>query len=66
LGSDRGLAEIAEIVHDVDLKDSKFGRSEAQGIDKVIIGLGEICKDDHQLLELGGRVFDALYAYMGK
>ena len=66
MGSDRGLMGIAEIVHDIDLKDSKFGRSEAKGIDKVILGLGEICKDDYQLLELGGKVFDALHACMKK
>jgi hypothetical protein len=65
LGSDRGLMGIAEIVHDIDLKDSKFGSSEARGIDKVIIGLGEICEGDYQLLEIGGKVFDALYACMG-
>ena len=66
LGSDRGLTGIAEIVHDIDLKDSKFGRPEVSGIDEVILGLREICEDDYQLLELGGKVFDALYACMKK
>jgi len=31
-----------------------------------IIGLGEMCEDDYQLLELGGNVFDALYACIEK
>ena len=29
---DPGLQAIAEIVHDIDLKDAKFGRDEAAGI----------------------------------
>jgi len=66
LGGNTALAEIAEIVHDIDLKDSKFGREEARGVDEVIIGLGEICENDDQLMEAGGRVFDALYARMKK
>ena len=66
LGGDTALAEIAEIVHDIDLKDSKFGREEARGVGEIIIGLGEICENDDQLMEAGGRVFDALYARMSK
>jgi len=62
--SEHALTEIAEIVHDIDLKDAKFGRIEARGIDEVITGLGKICKDDYQLLELGEKIFDALYARM--
>jgi hypothetical protein len=58
------LTEIAEIVHDIDLKDAKFGRIEVSGIDGVITGLGKICKDDYHLLELGEKIFDALYARM--
>ncbi len=66
LGGNTALAEIAEIVHDIDLKDGKFGREEARGVDEVIIGLGEICENDDQLMEAGGRVFAALYARMKK
>ena len=65
LTSDPALAEIAEIVHDIDLKDAKFGRPEARGIDEIITGLGEIYDDDQQLMDIGGRVFDALYVRMG-
>ena len=66
LQEDHSLVEIAEIVHDIDLKDGKFAREEARGIDEVIIGLREICEDDYQLMETGGKVFDALYARMKK
>src|SRR5207244_12983763 len=35
---DRGLVPIAEIVHDIDLKDAKFNRPEPSGIDRLIAG----------------------------
>lgn len=57
------LAQIAQIVHDIDLKDDKFGRSEAEGINQIIIGLGQKLKDDKKLLERGMEVFDSLYQY---
>ena len=36
---DPALRAIAEIVHDIDLKDAKFGRTEAAGIDQLIAGI---------------------------
>ncbi len=33
---------------------------------EIIVGLGEIYEDDHQLMEAGGKVFDALYERMKK
>jgi hypothetical protein len=64
---DKALQAIAEIVHDADLKDAKFGREEAKGVDVVIKGLAAVISDDHALLEQGILVFDALYAsFSGK
>ena len=37
--ADPALAPIAEIVHDVDLKDGKFGRPDAAGIKQLLEGL---------------------------
>src|SRR4051794_22120125 len=37
--SDSALGPIAEIVHDIDLKDGKFARAEAEGIKTLIAGL---------------------------
>lgn len=62
---DKALQEVAEIVHDADLKDTKFGRDEAKGVDAVIKGLAAIIADDHALLERGFVIFDALYAGLG-
>ena len=57
------LRAIAEIVHDIDLKDSKFGRPEAAGIDHVIAGIAMRHKDDEPRLRDGGAVFASLYEY---
>jgi hypothetical protein len=66
LGGDPALRELAEIVHDIDLKDGKFNRLEAAGLDGVVRGLGELLKDDRKLLRQSGVVFDGLYALLGK
>lgn len=59
--TDAALKEIAEIVHDIDLKDDKFGREEAKGIDIIIKGLGVVIADDQDLLRQGFILFDGLY-----
>jgi hypothetical protein len=56
------LRRIAEIVHDIDLKDGKFGRSEAAGVAQVIDGVIAATGDDEQRIVRGGAVFDDLYA----
>jgi hypothetical protein len=66
LGDDPGLRAIAEIVHDVDLKDSKFNRLEAAGFAAVVDGLVEAYPDDRERLDRCGAVFEGLYALYGK
>jgi hypothetical protein len=55
------LQTISEIVHDIDLKDNKYGRKEAEGIEQIIAGLSHRLRDDNKLLEKGMEIFDALY-----
>jgi len=59
----RALASIAEIVHDIDMKDQKFNRPEAAGLDTVVRALAAALKDDHKILEAGSGILDALYVY---
>jgi hypothetical protein len=59
---DPALAEIGQIVHDVDIKDAKFGRSEAAGIAALVDGLVLAYPDDAERLERGGTIFEGLYA----
>jgi hypothetical protein len=58
---DKALGEIAEIVHDIDLKDQKFKRPEASGIDAIIRSLSDSLQDDHKTVEIGSVILDALY-----
>ncbi|HHT9106490.1 MAG TPA: chromate resistance protein ChrB domain-containing protein [Candidatus Wujingus californicus] len=58
---DDALQTISEIVHDIDLKDNKYGRKEAEGIEQIIAGLSQRLMDDNKLLEKGMEIFDALY-----
>jgi hypothetical protein len=62
---DPRLTHLAEIVHEVDLRDQKFHREEARGIDLAIRALVTALKDDHELLAHGLTLFDGLYATMG-
>ena len=63
---DGALVAIGEIVHDIDLKDAKFGREEASGIGHLMTGLGNAQGDDMVRIERGGAMFDDLYAYFRK
>ncbi len=55
------LVAISQIVHDLDLKDQRFGRKEAAAIGLVIEGLQLSKGDDHDLLAQGMGMFEALY-----
>ena len=59
---DDALQTISEIVHDIDLKDNKYCRKEAEGIEQIIAGLSQRLSNDNKLLEKGMEIFDALYS----
>jgi hypothetical protein len=61
--SDSGLREIGEIVHDVDLKDAKFGRQDALGFERMVAGIALAHKEDNLRLERACAVLDDLYEY---
>ena len=56
------LRTLAEIVHEVDLRDGKFDRPEMEGVDLAVRGLAAIIKDDDALLAQGLALFDGIYA----
>jgi hypothetical protein len=66
LADSKGLREISEIVHDIDLKDDKFHRLEAAGLNAIIDGLSKVLRDDRKLLQQASIVFDGLYALLNK
>ena len=61
--ADPALAAIGEIVHDIDLKDGKFGRDETSGIAGLISGIAAANPDDDRRIAEGASVFDNLYRY---
>jgi len=56
-----GLSSIAEIVHDIDVKDGKFGRAETAGVASLVAGLALLNREDEKRIELASSLFDALY-----
>jgi hypothetical protein len=61
--SEPALKQIAEIVHDIDLKDKKFGREDALGLDRLIAGIAMANPEDEKRLAEGSAVFNSLYEY---
>ena len=59
---DPALAAIGELVHDIDCKDGKFGRSEAAGFARMIEGIVGQHAGDEARLTRGAAVLDDLYA----
>ncbi|HEY8225472.1 MAG TPA: chromate resistance protein ChrB domain-containing protein [Pyrinomonadaceae bacterium] len=64
LSDSKGLREIAEIVHDIDLKDDKFHRLEAVGLNAVVNALSAALRNDRKLLQQTSAIFDGLHSLL--
>jgi hypothetical protein len=64
--NDPALRAIAEIIHDIDLRDSKYGRDEAVGIRTLIDGIALRTPDDLERIAQGTDLFNNLYEVFGK
>jgi hypothetical protein len=60
------LTEIAEIVHDADLMDEKYGRPESEGLDIVIRGMQLDLPNDEVLLRYTNALYNGLYTYLSR
>lgn len=58
---DPALGQIGEIVHDIDLKDGRFGRPETAGVERLVAGIALRHRDDRARLREASAIFDALY-----
>lgn len=58
---DGAVERLAAIVHDLDLKDGRFGVREAPVVAAIIEGLQLAKSDDDPLLDAGMTLFDSLY-----
>jgi hypothetical protein len=59
--ADPALKAIAEIIHDIDLKDGKFGRPQTAGIAHVISGICRTQGDDDARVARGTELFNDIY-----
>jgi hypothetical protein len=55
-----GLEAIAEMVHDIDLKDGKYDRPETAGLATTLVGICLAERQDEARLRRGFELFDAL------
>ena len=60
------LIEIAEIIHDADLMDDKYGRPESEGLDVIIRGMQLTLPDDQTLIQYTDAIFEGLYTYLSR
>jgi len=58
---DAALSAIAEIIHDLDLKDQKFGRKETAGVQQLLSGIVSSQPSDDGRIERATNLFDDLY-----
>lgn len=58
---DKTVKRLAEIVHDLDVKDERYGRPDAAGIEEILSGIRKTAKSDEDALERGMAVFEMLY-----
>jgi hypothetical protein len=64
--SDASLQRIAEMIHDVDLKESKFSRPETAGIALIVNAICTKHKEDSDRIDRGTILLDDLYDYFKK
>ena len=66
LDDDPVLLAIAEIVHDADLMDEKYGRPEAEGLDVIVRGMQLALPDDATLTSHTDVLYEGLRAYLSR
>ena len=62
---DKTLKKMAEIVHDLDMRDEKYRAAEAKGLENILAGIRNTAKDDRNAIEKGIQVFEMLYMSKG-
>jgi hypothetical protein len=62
---DRRVKRIAQIIHDADLDDDKFGRPEGKGLDQVLNGWAKEALPDDEILQRGMDLIEGMYESLG-
>lgn len=63
---DYGLSQVAQIIHDIDLKDRKFQRAEVDGLRLLFDGITAASIGDDERLERGFVILEEMYASLSK
>jgi len=63
---DKAARILGEMIHDADLDDAKFHRTDCVGLQRMFIGWAKLGLSDHEILEKGFGCFDALQASVRK
>jgi hypothetical protein len=63
---DAGLVAIAEIVHDLDLKDRRYEREETAGVAQLLEGIIAGCDRDEDRLARSAALFDDLHRSLAR
>ena len=58
--TDATVLRLAQIVHDLDMKDTRYNTPEAPAVERMVDGLRQVHADDGALLEQGIQMFEAL------
>jgi hypothetical protein len=59
---DQALKKLAEVVHQIDLRDKKYPAPESVGVEELLKGIRKMITDDQEILDKGISVFEMLYA----
>jgi hypothetical protein len=63
---DAALHAIAEIVHDIDLKEARYARSETAGVQHIVNGIAMSTREDEARIAMATPLFEGLYTHFGK
>jgi hypothetical protein len=58
--ADATVGRLAQIVHDLDMKEHRYDMPEASAVSRMVDGLRQLHTDDGTLLEQGMAMFEAL------
>jgi hypothetical protein len=60
---DVALTALAEVIHDLDLRDARYGRVEAPGVASMIDGVCTVARSDDERIAVVTPMLDGLYAH---
>lgn len=60
---DPGLIALAEVIHDIDLKENKYHRIETHGLSALLTGLAASEPDDEKRMTRGAALMENLYIF---